>query len=1499
MRVRDASIKNPHVRDSSHANITIVADPMKYLTLTYPNGGESFARGSVNTIRWTTKGTVAEVSLKYSINGGLQWEEMKNAAGNAAIDIPNNGLFNWLVPENVVPSTRCLIKIYDRTNSCTIDYNNTFFEINNNPAITIITPMQNDTLFVGKNYTVSWTRSNLPTDYVNVEYSINNGAKWIMLDSSLLAGNSFSWTVPATITAQGILRISSTANTAINSRINFKIFNPIITYIGPETGNVISGCATTSIKWLQRGGSGQARIDYSIDGKKTWIFLDKIFQGNDTNSYNWLVPNISSSKLAIRVTDATNDQARDSSKTNLSIVGDATTNLTLTYPNGGESVSPGSLCTIRWSTNGSVPKISLFYSLDNGLNWDPLPDNAGNPILVNTGAYRWLVPTNLALYSKCRIKIVDAEKECVMDYNDSLFNIGDHPSISILNPLPYETWYVGRHHLLKWSHYNLPTSFINIEFSIDNGKKWQMVDSNYYSADNNRYFLVPNNITDQGIIRVSATADNTIKSEINFKIDRCTANILEIKNGEQLIACTTKKIKWTQKGFGSMVIFDYSTDGGKNWSYIGIGYAMNDTNTYDWLVPNTPSANARIRLRDAEIITITDASPINFAIVEDASTTLTITSPKGGESFSVNSVHPITWNTKGNIGNVSIEFSTNGGLNWWYLNNINGSTSDNITNTGHFEWLVPPNIGAYANCLIKIYDFQSRCLIDYTDTVFSVHNNSNIQILHPVDNEILYTEEPCIIKWLYSYLPSDYLNIDYSLDNGTTWTMIDSNLYYLSVYKFIVPNKLTDQGIIRVSATADPSINDKVKFKIKPPHITLTSFTGGETFTGCDNSKITWTYDGGAANAYLDYSFDEGNTWICFAKASQTKGANSYDWSVPGITSNKVRIQIRDAGNASVKDVSKNNITILPSTKQKNLTINVLNGGESISLSSVTPIRWSTTGSVGNVCLQYSTDGGLNWSFLNDVSGNTANNITNKGFFYWFVPRNFSLSSTCLIKIYEYNEPCIIDYNDAFFTINNNASIAIISPTADDTYYVGNNYTIQWSTSDDVLHVNVEYSIDNGSTWIVLDSNLSSGLFYNWIIPQKLTSKGILKVSSTTNPVVHHAINFKIENPSMTLLNPLGGEVFHACDVEDIVWIKKGGSDWANIDYSFDSGKNWILYMRVAQLKDTNSFQLFVPNVASDKIRIRVRDASKFQLTDSSKKDLTFIADAAKSLTLTYPNGSESFSAASLQTIRWTTAGTVPYVRLFYSINGGLDWNIMINEKGQAAFVPNSGSFSWLVPVNLPISSRCLIKIYEDGGSCVMDYNDAFFSIDHNPAIAITNPSEGETRYVGNSYPIEWAKAHLLNEYVTIEYSIDKGKNWEMVDSNATNTCNWIIPNKVTNEGMIRARATLDNTTKSIVNFKIAPVVITDVTADAEEHSWNIYPNPTNDLINLEHPSVKHMNFTICLMNANGQVIYTESQQQYSGPYSKKINIGLENAGIYLLRIITDEQVITKKIIKN
>lgn len=95
--------------------------------------------------------------------------------------------------------------------------------------------------------------------------------------------------------------------------------------------------------------------------------------------------------------------------------------------------------------------------------------------------------------------------------------------------------------------------------------------------------------------------------------------------------------------------------------------------------------------------------------------TISIVSPNGGESWKVGSSHEITWTSTGTVGNVKVQYSSDGGSNFTTITNSTG-------NDGSFSWTIPNSISS--NCLVKISETDGSPK-DTSDSSFSIVSSTS------------------------------------------------------------------------------------------------------------------------------------------------------------------------------------------------------------------------------------------------------------------------------------------------------------------------------------------------------------------------------------------------------------------------------------------------------------------------------------------------------------------------------------------------------------------------------------------------------------------------------------------------------------------------------------------------------------------------------------------------------------------------------------------------------
>ncbi len=92
--------------------------------------------------------------------------------------------------------------------------------------------------------------------------------------------------------------------------------------------------------------------------------------------------------------------------------------------------------------------------------------------------------------------------------------------------------------------------------------------------------------------------------------------------------------------------------------------------------------------------------------------TLTITSPNGGEEWSIGQRATVTWESAGVTGLLKIELSRNGGTSWQVL-------STGAPNIGTFAWTVT-GTQMTSQALVRVTSLQNRSVVDVSDHTFSI-----------------------------------------------------------------------------------------------------------------------------------------------------------------------------------------------------------------------------------------------------------------------------------------------------------------------------------------------------------------------------------------------------------------------------------------------------------------------------------------------------------------------------------------------------------------------------------------------------------------------------------------------------------------------------------------------------------------------------------------------------------------------------------------------------------
>jgi hypothetical protein len=280
--------------------------------------------------------------------------------------------------------------------------------------------------------------------------------------------------------------------------------------------------------------------------------------------------------------------------------------------------------------------------------------------------------------------------------------------------------------------------------------------------------------------------------------------------------------------------------------------------------------------------------------------TLTIQTPNGGEVWTVGETEIATWSGQNLSSIVKIEFSNDGGTNWWYFGEVPSGPNGGNASVG------VPNTPT-TNALLRITDVANPSISDISNAPFTVYTPP-IFIWEPSASSAVFANSLSQVYWIL-YVPGiTLLNAEISFDNGQSFTPVAQNINAQASYTYLNLSDIpSDSCILKLYNTENPSqygLSDV--FSISPlPVYNLTSPAGGEIINTFSPFTITWTVENPyTPYNYLEFSSDNGETWEVIGNGSSQGNSGSFEWITPNIDSDQCHIRISDSYAFSAIDTS-------------------------------------------------------------------------------------------------------------------------------------------------------------------------------------------------------------------------------------------------------------------------------------------------------------------------------------------------------------------------------------------------------------------------------------------------------------------------------------------------------------------------------------------------------------------------------------------------------------------
>lgn len=397
---------------------------------------------------------------------------------------------------------------------------------------------------------------------------------------------------------------------------------------------------------------------------------------------------------------------------------------------------------------------------------------------------------------------------------------------------------------------------------------------------------------------------------------------------------------------------------------------------------------------------------------------------------------------------------------------------------------------------------------------------------------------------------------------------------------------------------------------------------------------------------------------------------------------------------------------VQPVRAQRTLRVLVPNGAESWTVGDIDTIRWTWTGGVTRVKLDYSTNLGATWIAIEAAT-------VNDSLYAWNIPN--VPSTQALIKVTDVDSTSVSDVSDnAFSTV---ASLRLSYPVGAETLTAGGRSNIRWSGSKGIAKVRLEYSTNAGSTWNTITTSTQHDTVFPWNVPNTPSNQCRVRISdydvSATNDM--SPANFAIA-AKVTVVFPNGGENLTVGSIQNITWTAPSGITLVKIEYTTNGGSSWVSV--AASAPNNGVYAWEVPNTPAGVCRVKVSDYGNSAVTDMSDADFRI----ASTVVVSSPNGGEQLRIGRIHFIAWTAPAGISKVGVDYSTNGGTSWTAITSFGGWV----NRGLYAWNIP-NTP-STQCRVRVSDVDNTPVFDVSDSNFTITAT-AIEETNSPPGSLIY--------------------------------------------------------------------------------------------------------------------------------------------------------------------------
>lgn len=298
------------------------------------------------------------------------------------------------------------------------------------------------------------------------------------------------------------------------------------------------------------------------------------------------------------------------------------------------------------------------------------------------------------------------------------------------------------------------------------------------------------------------------------------------------------------------------------------------------------------------------------------------------------------------------------------------------------------------------------------------------------------------------------------------------------------------------------------------------------------------------------------------------------------------------------------------------------------------------------------------------------------------------------------------------------------------------------------------------------------------ILTSKVSRFDILSLSSST----------------ITVTNPTSSSSWELSTTHTITWTTTGDVNVVDITLYKDNSMECSIHVYAT---NDGSYSWFIPNdlEPDSDYQVVITDVYEPSVHGYSQYFEIFGTPAVDSITVTSPTSASSWQMCTVQTITWTTTGSISHVYIdLYKDNSVVDYI--------ESYVRNDGSYDWFIPNDLQDGSDYKIRIGDTYYYYTHDYSENFeiFRSPEPKSITVTNPFSLTSWQINSTRTITWSST---GDIASIEIEVHKDNSFlkEITASTPNDgSYNWQVPANFAESNTYRIKL-CDSSDNSISDF--------------------------------------------------------------------------------------------------